>query len=168
MKRTVTARQVVFELAPYASWRDDHLVQQLDTSYYCFDSKLLTIQVNNVLKLNLLALAGSDNKVHIFHLTSDNQLAHLLDLTGYDDWVKCLDSLTLETRDSELLLATASQDCLVRVCHINIVSLEIRAPKFMANDTINKGSLPIYDLMYDCSVDSCALLMYIFNDHLAI
>ncbi|WP_167305894.1 winged helix DNA-binding domain-containing protein [Nocardioides euryhalodurans] len=26
MKRSVTARQVVFELAPYASWHDDHLV----------------------------------------------------------------------------------------------------------------------------------------------
>ena len=26
MKRSVTARQVVFELSPYASWHDDHLV----------------------------------------------------------------------------------------------------------------------------------------------
>lgn len=104
-------------------WNNDQLLQTIQAKYYCFHSKIHTIKVDG-LYLIFVILAGSDNILHVFQL-NDNELEHLCDLTGHNDWIKSVDTLNLVERQHEFLIASASQDSFVRVWHMKIIHHEV-------------------------------------------
>lgn len=106
-------------------WNNDKVVQSLKVEYYCFDSKIHSIRRNES-RLHFIILAGSDNNLHIFQLDGAS-LIHIIDLTGHNDWIKCIDCLDLPARQCEFLIATASQDSYVRVWHMRILDHAINS-----------------------------------------
>lgn len=104
-------------------WVNDEIAQTIRVNFYCFDSKVHVIKRNNT-RLILIILAGSDKNLHIYQL-NETMLDHIFDLTGHNDWIKCVDCLNLASRQSEFLIASASQDSFVRVWHMKIVDYEI-------------------------------------------
>lgn len=104
---------------------NDQLVHTLKTNYYSFNCKLHTIRKSHDNSaINLIFLAGSDNKVHVFHLL-DSTLEPLFELSGHSDWIKCIDTLHLACKPLEFLLASASQDSYIRVWHMKLVDYDI-------------------------------------------
>lgn len=105
-------------------WLNDQLVQTITAKNCCFDSNFFSIKVDD-LTFKFLFLAGGDNKVHIYQVDLELKLVHLLDLTGYNDWVKCLDIIKLPGREDEFLLASACQDCYIRIWAMKLIGHEL-------------------------------------------
>lgn len=109
-------------------YHDDNLLQTIPTQHCYFDAKfyLATYQESaSNSNHSLVALAGSDNRLHIYNLNFDLKLDHVQDLSGFNDWIKCLDFLTLPDRPNEFLLATACQDSLIQVWLLKLTMLEV-------------------------------------------
>lgn len=101
-------------------WTNDKLIQTTRVNYFCFDSRIKSVRRNDIC-FNFIILAGSDNNLHIFQMNGAS-LKHIVDLTGHNDWIKCVDCLDLTARPCEFLIASASQDSYVRVWHMRIVN----------------------------------------------
>lgn len=117
-------------------FKDNCVVQSIESKICYFDAKFYnTTHVDNssgtAKSCHFVALAGSDNKVHIYLLQNFNHLKHLLDLVGFNDWIKCLDFLPLFERPSEFLLAAACQDSLVQVWHLELTSCSVDESKLL-------------------------------------
>jgi elongator complex protein 2 len=101
--------------------RDEQLLQTISTKHCYFDSKFYAatyfdpVAAEHTSSYSLVALAGSGNRLHIYNLNSEMQLDHVQDLSGFNDWIKCLEFLPLPNRPNELLLAAACQDALIQV-----------------------------------------------------
>lgn len=111
---------------------NDSVTQTIATKNCYFDAKFYSteyvIDTENTKERHLcrlLTLAGSDNKVHIYLLTDQRRLVHLMDLAGFNDWIKCLDLMPLAARDNEFLLAAACQDSLIQVWHLRLTCLTV-------------------------------------------
>lgn len=102
-------------------FKNDELIQNTEVKHCCFDINHFSFEGQD--NFEFLAIAGSDNKVHIYQLDSTS-LIHLLDLEGHSDWVKCLRSINEIGRDNECLLASASQDEFVRVWQMKLMQEE--------------------------------------------
>lgn len=100
-------------------WRDSELVQTVQVKYYSFHAHIHSIPLNSC-TVDLLFLAGSDNKVHVLQINSD-KLEPLFDLKGHYDWIKCLDTHTFDNQSLDFLLASASQDSYIRVWYMRII-----------------------------------------------
>ncbi|XP_055075443.2 elongator complex protein 2 [Misgurnus anguillicaudatus] len=62
-------------------------------------------------RVPVLACGGDDSKVHLY--VQNNELfQRVLTLAGHEDWIR---GVEWANRDGELLLASCSQDCLIRV-----------------------------------------------------
>eukprot|EP01130_Rhizamoeba_saxonica_P017342 TRINITY_DN8379_c0_g1_i1.p1 TRINITY_DN8379_c0_g1~~TRINITY_DN8379_c0_g1_i1.p1 ORF type:complete len:810 (-),score=215.16 TRINITY_DN8379_c0_g1_i1:48-2477(-) len=62
----------------------------------------------------VLAVGAADRNIHLFtQLGEDGLFGRVEKLTGHEDWVKSIKFLTTESGD--ILMATASQDCRIRV-----------------------------------------------------
>uniref|UniRef100_A0A6G1SGC1 Elongator complex protein 2 n=1 Tax=Aceria tosichella TaxID=561515 RepID=A0A6G1SGC1_9ACAR len=109
-------------------YHDDKLLQTIPTEHCYFDAKFYLTnytEADSSSVYSLVALAGSDNRLHIFNLNSDLRLDHVQDLSGFNDWIKCLDFLTLPDRPNEFLLATACQDSLIQVWLLKLTKFEL-------------------------------------------
>ncbi|XP_027031416.2 elongator complex protein 2 isoform X2 [Tachysurus fulvidraco] len=62
-------------------------------------------------RVPVLACGGDDSKVHLF-TQINGQFQKVLALQGHEDWVR---GVEWAAKDGELLLASCSQDCLIRV-----------------------------------------------------
>uniref|UniRef100_A0AAQ6IER7 Elongator complex protein 2 n=1 Tax=Anabas testudineus TaxID=64144 RepID=A0AAQ6IER7_ANATE len=62
-------------------------------------------------RVPILACGGDDSRVHLYVL-SNGQLQKTLSLQGHEDWVR---GVEWASTSGELLLASCSQDCLIRV-----------------------------------------------------
>ncbi|XP_060798762.1 elongator complex protein 2 isoform X2 [Neoarius graeffei] len=69
-------------------------------------------------RVPILACGGDDSKVHLF-VQINGQFQKVLTLQGHEDWVR---GVEWATKDGELLLATCSQDCLIRVWRLVVKS----------------------------------------------
>lgn len=128
-------------------WVNDKKAQSIRVNFYCFDSKVHIIKRNNACII-LIILAGSDKNLHIYQL-NETSLEHILDLTGHNDWIKCVDCLNLTVKQSEFLIASASQDSFVRVWHMRVVDHEIDPNEIrtkvsdLTTRSLNKGNKPL-------------------------
>lgn len=104
-------------------WLNAELTYILETKYCCFEVKLYTTLVNG-LKYKFLFLAGSDNKIRVFHVNSKS-LDFLFELLGHSDWIKCIDVVSLADRELEFLMASSSQDSYVRVWYMKLVDCDL-------------------------------------------
>lgn len=117
-------------------WNNEQLRETIDVDYYSFTAKTLSLSSNST-DIHLLFLAGGDNKVHVFQLCVD-KLEPLFDLSGHSDWIKCIDTHLLDDKDSNFLLASASQDSHVRVWHMKLIACELDS-----NQVRTKSSPPL-------------------------
>eukprot|EP00064_Thunnus_orientalis_P007824 superscaffoldBa00000890_g7846 len=62
-------------------------------------------------RVPILSCGGDDSRVHLY-VQSDKQLKKAMTLQGHEDWVR---GVAWASRGGELLLASCSQDCLIRV-----------------------------------------------------
>ncbi|XP_029022955.1 elongator complex protein 2 [Betta splendens] len=62
-------------------------------------------------RVPILACGGDDSRVHLY-VRSNGQLQKAMSLQGHEDWVR---GVEWASRSGELLLASCSQDCLIRV-----------------------------------------------------
>lgn len=63
-------------------------------------------------RVPILACGGDDSRVHLYVLNHGKELQKALTLQGHEDWVR---GLAWASIGGELLLASCSQDCLIRV-----------------------------------------------------
>lgn len=100
-------------------WYNDELMQKFAVSYVGIDLRIHEIRIDDM-TYYFLFVSGSDNFVHLYQL-DDRRLEHIIDLWARDDWVKCLDTISLENmRPREFLVAAASQDFHVKIWQIAI------------------------------------------------
>uniref|UniRef100_A0A3Q3JV70 Elongator complex protein 2 n=1 Tax=Monopterus albus TaxID=43700 RepID=A0A3Q3JV70_MONAL len=69
-------------------------------------------------RVPILACGGDDSRVHLY-VQSSGQLQNVLSLQGHEDWVRGVEWLSV---GGELLLASCSQDCLIRVWRLRAKS----------------------------------------------
>ncbi|KAF5899130.1 elongator complex protein 2 isoform X1, partial [Clarias magur] len=81
-------------------------------------------------RVPILACGGDDSKVHLF-VQINGQFQKVLVLQGHEDWVG---GVEWATKEGELLLASCSQDCLIRVWRL-VVKCDTHA-KAAAEGTI--------------------------------
>ncbi|XP_037119720.1 elongator complex protein 2 isoform X2 [Syngnathus acus] len=63
-------------------------------------------------RVPVLACGGDDSRVHLYVQSREEKLQRVLTLQGHEDWVR---GVAWTAIGSELLLASCSQDCLIRV-----------------------------------------------------
>ncbi|XP_072303663.1 elongator complex protein 2 isoform X2 [Eucyclogobius newberryi] len=63
-------------------------------------------------RVPIVACGGDDSRVHLYVLNHGKELQKALTLQGHEDWVRGLAWISM---GGELLLASCSQDCLIRV-----------------------------------------------------
>lgn len=68
-------------------------------------------------EIPLLAVGGNDAIVYLYALNVNNTYSNILSLKGHEDWIRGLDFLT--TENSNILLASCSQDCFIRIWKIS-------------------------------------------------
>ncbi|MCJ8746241.1 hypothetical protein PDJAM_G00139520 [Pangasius djambal] len=73
-------------------------------------------------RVPILACGGDDSKVHLF-AQINGQFQKVLTLQGHEDWVR---GVEWAAKDGKLLLASCSQDCLIRVWRL-VVKCDTRA-----------------------------------------
>ncbi|XP_077599517.1 elongator complex protein 2 [Stigmatopora nigra] len=70
-------------------------------------------------KVPILACGGDDSKVHLYVLHREKELRRVMTLQGHEDWVRGVAWMSI---GGELLLASCSQDCLIRVWRLSAKS----------------------------------------------
>ncbi|XP_075995702.1 elongator complex protein 2 isoform X2 [Genypterus blacodes] len=63
-------------------------------------------------RVPILACGGDDSRVHLYVQASGQQLQKVMSLQGHEDWIR---GVEWTSGGGELLLASCSQDCLIRV-----------------------------------------------------
>eukprot|EP00066_Takifugu_rubripes_P017915 XP_011607181.1 PREDICTED: elongator complex protein 2 isoform X1 [Takifugu rubripes] len=63
-------------------------------------------------RVPILACGGDNSQVHLYVQSSGQQMQKAMSLQGHEDWVR---GVAWTSRSGELLLASCSQDCLIRV-----------------------------------------------------
>ncbi|KAI6650282.1 Elongator complex protein 2 isoform X2 [Oopsacas minuta] len=102
---------------------------------------------------------GSDNgKVHLYNISD---LTKICDLLGHEDWIRNVEFC--ETSDGQYL-ATASQDCYVRIWRLNLVieceeSAELKMKEIVFHTSSSSGVLKSYKIQLEtvlqCHEDWC-------------
>lgn len=102
-------------------WNDGKLVFTLKTDYIVITSKLATIPITSYtnVDLNILCLGGSDDNIHLFSISTNFKLIHLIDIMGHSDWIRSID-IVRPLSQPFIMLASASQDKFVRVWRIHL------------------------------------------------
>ncbi|XP_057684409.1 elongator complex protein 2 isoform X2 [Corythoichthys intestinalis] len=70
-------------------------------------------------KVPILACGGDDSRVHLFVWLREKELRRVMTLQGHEDWVR---GVAWTSIGGELLLASCSQDCLIRVWRLRAKS----------------------------------------------
>lgn len=103
---------------------------------FCLDAKLSTFNQNNGV---IMALANDDAKLHLYIQNDQDQFVPAVKLIGHEDWIQSID--ILKDNEDDLMIATASQDCHIRIWKISAVpkrdvSLDIKSALLNVDTTM--------------------------------
>jgi len=84
-----------------------------------FNGFVHCVSLGHIINCNVVMMACGcdDSSVKLYTLLQNHQFRNVLSLTGHEDWVRCL-QFTSE-KESELLLASSSQDTYIRLWKIS-------------------------------------------------
>ncbi|KAG6855130.1 hypothetical protein C0991_006059 [Blastosporella zonata] len=95
-------------------------------------------------KVLLLAISGTDSKIHIW-ARSDHLFVHASILAGHEDWVKTLEFQCPTSEGQPLILASGSQDATIRLWNIEPWSRPSTAPRKDQPDGLSDELLDAFE-----------------------
>lgn len=76
-------------------WSDSTCLTDQTNNFYVFDGKIVARSASNLSNI-LLIMAGSDSKVHLQKLNSNNRLESICILEGHQEWIRSVDCIWLK------------------------------------------------------------------------